>query len=511
MAGKPPRRGGVLLTAEGSRGIIARPFRGPCMTVNRSMLVQEVRSEELRLPYSAGECFERLSRERGVFFLDSGAGFGRLGRFSFLGAAPFLTLTARHGTVRIVRNGQERTRRGDPLGALRRVLAEFATEREELPAPFATGGVGFLSYDLKNTIERLPSGARRDMDVPELHFAFYDAVIAFDHEEERVYLSSSGQGMSRRTRKRRGLEASSRLLALLDGPPVSMPRTEERSGFHGTVESNFTRRDYVRTLARTKEYIAAGDIFQANISQRFHARWKGRDAELYGALREANPAPFAAYLGFPDGTVLSSSPERFLKLSGRHVETRPIKGTRRRTGESEPDRRAARDLLASEKDNAELAMIVDLERNDLGRVCEYGSVRVTEPRVLETYPTVFHLAATVEGELYPGRDLVDLVRATFPGGSITGAPKIRAMQIIDELEPTARNLYTGSIGYVDFGGDADFNIAIRTMVKTGEDVYFQAGGGIVADSDPEAEYEETVDKARALMRALGAGEWTGGR
>jgi para-aminobenzoate synthetase component I len=499
------------LTATGSRGIIGRLSRGPCMTVNRSTALEVVRSEEIRLPFSAGECFERLSHDPGVFFLDSGPGFGRLGRFSFLGVAPFLTLTARQGIVHLRRNGRERTRRTDPLGALRKVLTEFATERGEFPAPFATGGVGFLSYDLKNSIERLPSAARRDIDVPELHFAFYTSVLAFDHEEERVYLTSSGQGMSRKTRKRRGLDASSRLLRRLEGPPVSTPITEYESGFYGTVESNFTRRDYVRTLARTKEYIAAGDIFQANISQRFHARWKGTDAELYRALREANPAPFAACLHYPDGTVLSSSPERFLKLSGRHVETRPIKGTRRRTGEAEPDCRAAAELLASEKDNAELAMIVDLERNDLGRVCEYGSVRVTEPRVLETYPTVFHLAATVDGELHCGHDLVDLVRATFPGGSITGAPKIRAMQIIDELEPTARNLYTGSIGYIDFGGDADFNIAIRTMVKTGEDVYFQAGGGIVADSDPEAEYEETVDKARALMQALGAGEWTGGR
>jgi para-aminobenzoate synthetase component 1 len=206
--------------------------------------------------------------------------------------------------------------------------------------------------------------------------------------------------------------------------------------------------------------------------------------------------------------VLSSSPERFLKVTGRHVETRPIKGTRRRTGIRREDERASAELTASEKDNAELAMIVDLERNDLGRVCEYGSVRVTEPRVLETFPTVFHLVSTVEGELHPGHGLVDLLRATFPGGSVTGAPKIRAMEIIDELEPTARGIYTGSIGYVDFSGRADLNIAIRTMVKLGCDVYFQAGGGIVADSDPESEYEETVDKARALFRALGAPEWT---
>ena len=224
-------------------------------------------------------------------------------------------------------------------------------------------------------------------------------------------------------------------------------------------------------------------------------------------MREVNPAPFAAYLDFPGGTVLSSSPERFLKVTGRHVETRPIKGTRRRSGDEEADRHAAAELLASEKDNAELAMIVDLERNDLGRGCEYGTVRVTEPRVLETYPTVHHLVASVEGILHERFDLVDLLRATFPGGSITGAPKIRAMEIIDELEPTARGVYTGSIGYIDFRGNADLNIAIRTMTKVGEDVYFQAGGGIIADSVPEAEYDETVDKARALIRALGAPEW----
>jgi len=477
------------------------------MPVSRSTMLQLVACEEVRLPFSAAECFERLSHEPGVFFLDSGPGFGRLGRFSFLGVDPFLTLSARGRTSRLTRNGHQRTRQGDPLTGLRKVLSDFRAEREELPVPFASGAVGFLSYDLKNFIERLPSNARRDLDVPELHFAFYDAVLAFDHEHDRVYLTSSGHGQSRRARKRRGLDASSRLLGILKGPSRVPGMIEGESAFRGTIESNFTRADYVRTLQRTKEYIAAGDIFQANISQRFHTRWKGAFAELYRALREVNPAPFAACFHFPGGTVLSSSPERFLKLTGRHVETRPIKGTRRRTGEAESDRRASAELLASEKDNAELAMIVDLERNDLGRVCEYGSVRVTEPRVLETYPTVFHLVATIEGTLHPEHDLVDLVRATFPGGSITGAPKIRAMQIIDELEPTARNLYTGSIGYVDFSGRADFNIAIRTMVKTGQDVYFQAGGGIVADSDPEAEYEETVDKARALIRALGAPEW----
>lgn len=479
------------------------------MPASRSKALEVVRCDEVRLPFSAAECFDRLCREPGVFFLDSGRGFGRLSRFSFLGVHPFMTLTARGETSRIVLNGRRRRRRGNPFTVLGKALGEFRVERAELPVPFACGAVGYLGYNLKNAIERLPATVRRDVDVPEMYFAFYDSVLAFDHEKDRVFITSAGSGLSRKARKDRAGSASSRLRRLLEEPAGSASASEDNAQPAAGLESNFTRAEYVKALVRTKRYIAAGDIFQANISQRFHARWGASSAELYRRLRASNPAPFAAYFDFPGGAVLSSSPERFLKVTGRRVETRPVKGTRRRTGDEETDRKAAAELLASEKDNAELAMIVDLERNDLGRVCEYGTVRVTEPRVLETYPTVFHLVATVEGTLHAEHDLASLLRATFPGGSITGAPKIRAMEIIDELEPTARNVYTGSIGYVDFSGRADLNIAIRTMVKVGQDVYFQAGGGIVADSDPEDEYEETVDKARALIRALGAPEWTG--
>ena len=479
------------------------------MPTGRTTPLDVVRCDEVRLPFSAGECFDRLCRQPGVFFLDSAAGFGRLGRFSFLGVHPFMTLTARRTRSSVLVNGHRRTRRGNPFTVLRKVLSEFRTRRPELPVPFACGGVGYFSYDLKNCIERLPVTVRRDLDVPEMHFAFYDAVLAFDHETDRAYVTSAASGLSRNVRRRRAGETSSRLRELLQQSPGVPPGFDDTAAPPAGLDSNFRRADYLRTLARTKEYIAAGDIFQANISQRFHTRWPASPEALFRRLREINPAPFAVYFHFPGGTVLSSSPERFVKVTGRHVETRPVKGTRRRTGDDEADRRAADQLLASEKDNAELAMIVDLERNDLGRVCEYGSVRVTEPRVLETYASVFHLVSTIEGTLHAKHDLVGLLRAMFPGGSITGAPKIRAMEIIDELEPTARNVYTGSIGYIDFSGRADLNIAIRTMVKVGEDVYFQAGGGIVADSDPEAEYEETVDKARALIRALGAPEWTG--
>jgi para-aminobenzoate synthetase component 1 len=261
----------------------------------------------------------------------------------------------------------------------------------------------------------------------------------------------------------------------------------------------------VGAVQRVKDYIAAGDVYQVNLSQRFLVRTQTGVPDLYLRLRRHNPAPFSAYLDVGDAQILSSSPERFLRVYGkdRTVETRPIKGTRPRGETKEEDRRLATELMQSEKDRAELVMIVDLERNDLGRVCRFGSVRVPDLAALEPYASVFHLVATVTGELAPDRNVADLLRATFPGGSITGAPKVRAMEIIDELEPVSRGPYTGSLGYFSFSGDADLNILIRTLIVQGDRVCFHAGGGIVADSDPEAEYMETLHKARGMMKALG--------
>jgi aminodeoxychorismate synthase component I len=239
-----------------------------------------------------------------------------------------------------------------------------------------------------------------------------------------------------------------------------------------------------------------------NLSQRFATPYAGDPLPLYYRLRETSPAPFAAFLRFDDVAVLSSSPERFLRIDGRHVQTRPIKGTRPRGGTPEQDRQLARDLWNSPKDRAELVMIVDLERNDLGRVCEYGTVEVTELVQMEAHPTVFHLVATIEGRLRSGASAADCLRACFPGGSITGAPKIRAMEIIEELEPSRRGIYTGAIGYIGWNGQADLNIAIRTMVQARGRLTFHVGGGIVADSVPEAEYQETLDKAQGMLRAL---------
>ena len=431
--------------------------------------------------------------ERLPFFLDSGMDPNRLGRFSFVGCEPFLVVHSAGKGVWI--DGKRAGR--NPFAVLRRVLkAHRIKPSSPSPVPFIGGAVGWFAYDLGRFIERLPDNTLADIPLPEMHVALYDAVAGFDHQTRQWFVSTvdaDAPGLD--VRRERLVDAIRNALE----PPLFRPVSA------GPVTSNFTHAEYLRALERTKDYIAAGDIFQANISQRFEAETDAAPLELYAALRSANPAPFAAYLPVDGGAVLSSSPERFLRVAGRHVETRPIKGTRpRREGDEAFNETMRAQLVRSIKDRAELTMIVDLERNDLGRVCSYGSVHVTEPFVLEEYPTVYHLVATIEGELHKGHDIIDLIKATFPGGSITGAPKIRAMEIIDELEPTKRSVYTGKIGYIGFDGTTDLNIAIRTILLAEGRACLQVGGGIVADSEPEAEYQETLDKARAMFTALGA-------
>jgi len=450
-----------------------------------------------------GDVFTRMAREPGVFFLDSGGENRRLARWSFLGSAPRLTLS---GTLEGLHETSTRGARfigGNPLDLFRREISSHRLEEVDDDAPPFTGGaVGFFGYDLKHLIERLPFGAVRDTKIPDLHFSFYDAFLAYNHiagEWWAVALDAEG---GRTIGGKRVSDELARLARLAEtAPPAQAPAMRKR--YDGEVTSNFTREEYLRAVERTKEYIAAGDIFQVNLSQRLRTRLAAPPEELYRALRAINPAPFAAYLAWDDWAIASASPERYLLLADDHVWTRPIKGTRKRTGEAEVDKALRAELLASEKDRAELVMIMDLERNDLGRVCEYGSVRVTEAVTLEEHPTIFHLVGTVEGDLHEDKNAIDLVKASFPGGSITGAPKVRAMEIIDELEPTARNLYTGAIGYLGFDGAMDLNIVIRTFLVTGDRATFQIGGGIVADSDPTGEYEETLHKGRALLDAMG--------
>ena len=446
--------------------------------------------------------FELLKNKRVPFLLDSGMDAHRLGRYSFMGCDPFLVVHSRGRQITIRSSSGDRSVIGDPFEIVSGLLSKYQLEGSALPAPLAGGVVGYFSYDLCHFIERLPSYALDDLRLPECHLGFYDCVAAFDHLEERAYVISSGfpeiDEIRRATRAQMRLE---QLINLLTGPAG---HTTDYGSAPGQINlrSNFTPDGYMKAVEKARQYIIAGDIFQVNLSQRFEAPLSVSSWELYRRLRHVNPAPFAAYLDFGDVSVVSASPERFLKLSGENVETRPIKGTRPRGATPAEDAEQARLLTSSAKDRAENIMIVDLERNDLGRVCQYGSVKVTELAALETFPTVFHLTSTVEGKLRPDKNRIDLLRACFPGGSITGAPKVRAMEIIDELEPTRRSVYTGAIGYLSFAGDMDLNIAIRTFLVKQNRAYFQVGGGIVYDSKPEAEYQETLDKARALIEAL---------
>jgi para-aminobenzoate synthetase component 1 len=392
------------------------------------------------------------------------------------------------------------TATADPLEALRQVHATWRLDPRSLPPdapPFLGGAVGYLSYDLGRQLEALPAIAQDDLNLPDLRMAWYDVVFAF--RDGKGWLISSGLPHAPESREREALRRLEETLAWLEAEAPPLVPFEAT----GSWRSTFTREQYEAAIAHVQAHIAAGDIYQANLSQRFEIPVTGDPADLYLRLRDANPAPFGAFLRYPDLTLVSASPERFLQLRDGRVETLPIKGTRPRGQTPSEDRRLAQELENSQKDRAEHLMIVDLERNDLGRVCEIGSVRVPERFRLEAHPTVWHLVSTVAGTLKDGLDAVDLLRASFPGGSITGAPKLRSMEILEGLEPMRRGPYTGSIGYWGLDGSLDLSIVIRTaLVKDGR-AYVQVGGGIVADSDAASEYQETLDKAAALMRAIG--------
>ncbi len=479
--------------------------------MNRYPLVEEVFT-----PLTAPELFELVKDNPYSFFLDSGMDPQRLGRYSFLGSEPFLVISSRGSEITLVRGREHEVQHGNPFDATGKLLEIYKLDPCPAPIPFLGGAVGYFSYDLCHFIERLPSTAIDDLKLPESYFAFYDAIMAFDHLEGRAYIVATGfPELEEEQRLRR---ARMRIDEMKDWLYVASPRQEAslprkkrlgegefqpiQENRRVLLKSNFTPEEYIKAVDRVREYIAAGDAFQVNLSQRFEADLKIPPYELYKRLRMVNPAPFASYLNFQGVTIVSASPERFLKVQGDLVETRPIKGTRPRGRDPVEDHRLARELTHSTKDQAENVMIVDLERNDLGRVCRYGTVKVTQLAILETFPTIFHLTSTVVGRLRRGKSNIDLLKATFPGGSITGAPKVRAMEIIDELEPTKRSVYTGSIGYLSFNADIDINIVIRTfLIKEGK-AYFQVGGGIIYDSDSEAEYMETLDKAKALIQAL---------
>jgi para-aminobenzoate synthetase component 1 len=461
------------------------------------LLAQELAPDEL--PADPVAWCRAFADRPGLTLFDSALKDQRLGRYSFLGIDPFARLEADRSGVRL--NGAAAG--GDPFDSIGALCEQYGVEpRSDLP-PFLTGLAGYFGYGLRHHVERVPRHARADIAWPDLVLGLYDLVLAIDHAESRAWLLASGYPeTSSRTRRERAEARIAWARERLRRAPQTSP-----ASWAIAAKPDLTPVEFKNAVRRTIDYIEAGDIYQANITQRFRARLpSGFDRlSLYQALRTRNPATFGAYLDFGATAILSSSPERFLKVADGRVETRPIKGTRPRGRGPVEDKALAAELLASAKDRAENLMIVDLLRNDISRVCKVGSVNVPTLFGLESYATVHHLVSVVAGELAQGRSAVDLLRACFPGGSVTGAPKIRAMEIIAELEPTARGPYCGAIGYLSADGSMDSNIVIRTYCLQGQDLTFQVGGGIVADSDPQAEYEESLDKAKALIEVLAQG------
>ena len=450
---------------------------------------------DLETPISA---FLKLRDLPHAFLLESVEGGERLARYSFLGAAPRVLVTYRDGQVQV----GDRQRPGPLLPVLRELLQPYRPVRDpELPR-FVGGLVGFLGYDLVRDWERLPHRPPDDLGIPTAQLGLYDTVVCFDHVRRRMRVvacafAEEGAECAYRAARERIEQVLERLQRRLPEQTVPTARPSVR------VQSNMTREAFLERVVRCKRYIRAGDIFQVILSQRFATPVHGLDPfRLYRAARVINPSPFLFYLDFPAARLAGSSPELLVRLEGGRVWMRPIAGTRPRGRTPEEDAALEAELRASEKERAEHVMLVDLTRNDVGRVCRYGSVQTTELMVVERYSHVMHMVSTVQGELNPGRDAFHVLEAAFPHGTVTGAPKVRAMEIIDELEPVARGPYAGAVGYVGFDGTMDTCITIRTLVVREGVAYVQAGAGIVADSEPEAEYRETVNKAQALLRAV---------
>ena len=470
--------------------------------------------EELPARADAWDACRRLAGLPHLLFLDSANRTPPLGRYSYVTADPFAVLRSSGADVTWEAAGGPAARlpTGDPFAALESHLRPLAVCPAPGLPPFQGGAAGLFGYDLCHHIERLPRPALDEFEVPDLVLGFYDWVAAFDHAGGRAWLVSSGlperDPAARRRRAADRLAAARRRLGADPPPPLEPggPRVEPARcypvpGLPG-VTSSFDRAGYLAAVRRGIDYVHAGDCFQVNLAQRLLHPLTEPPLALYGRLRQRNPAPFAGYFDLGGFAVASASPEQFLRVAGGEVRTRPIKGTRPRGATPEEDCQQADALRASAKDRAENVMIVDLLRNDLGRVCAYGTVRVEAVCRLESYPTVHHLVSEVRGRLRPGLGPVDLLRAAFPGGSVTGAPKVRAMEVIAELEPVSRGAYCGSLGYVGFDGGMDTSILIRTFTAGRGWAQFPVGGGVVADSTPEGEYAETLHKAEGLLRAL---------
>lgn len=448
----------------------------------------ELLIEKVHTKLDGFEIYSLFKEDLNTILLDSARDEKTLGRYSFIGINCFLTFKSKKGTCY---KGEE-VYMGDTFEELNKIIKEYAIENNT-GLPFVSGGIGYFSYDLAREVEELPNIAKDDIDVPYCYYNFYDNIVILDNLHKIAYISALGILNSQKDSIKNIMQR------IQKDDKIVYEKVENATN---KFTSGFEKNNYIHTVSKVRSYIKSGDIYITNLSQRFSCSTRKSAYEIYKDLRHINPAPFAAFMNFEDFSIICSSPERFLSIKDRMVETRPIKGTMLRSLNAAEDLENKNILINSEKDKSELLMVVDLERNDLSKVCKPSSVKVTELFKLEEYSTVFHLVSTVIGELKEAVSSLECIKACFPGGSITGTPKIRSMEIIEELEPVRRNIYTGALGYLGFDGNVDLNIIIRTILIKDNKAYFGVGGGITWESKEELEYDETLDKARALMRVL---------
>ena len=454
--------------------------------------------------------YEKFARGDYSFLLESASGGEKIARYSFLGSDPFMRFKARRENVEITRGDDAETLKSeDPIQCLQEVISGFqSVQLPNLPR-FCGGAVGYAAYDAIRYIEHLPDEPPDPLGLPDLFFAFYDLMIVFDHLNKTILVVCCARldGKDARAAYDEAIERIDEAVERLRTPITKLSDDiSPRGDITLPFTSNFEKDEFCRAVERCKEYIYAGDILQVVLSQRLAARTKAEPFNVYRALRVINPSPYMFHLQMADLRLIGSSPEVMVKVESGKVTVRPIAGTRRRGATEDEDAALAAELLADPKERAEHIMLLDLGRNDVGRVSRYGTVNIEEEMIVERFSHVMHMTSTVTGMLDTGKNCFDAFRSCFPAGTVSGAPKIRAMEILDELEPVRRGPYAGAVGYVDFRGNLDTCIAIRTIVLTGDQSIVQAGAGIVADSVPEREYEETLNKARGLFRAIQVAE-----
>lgn len=463
--------------------------------------------KELNTSLSLHEIFETFLEYDHCFLLESGGGIKKLARYSIIGGAPFLTFKSKGEYIEI--RDEEKTvgKNGNPFEELKYLFNRFRIRENNIAdIPFAGGAVGYFGYDLARFLEIMPDISTDDLNLPDSYFMFVNAGVIYDHWSKKIYIFSVD--LSIQNLGNSG-ETASDFVAIIEEKIREKKKNKYLevnpldSDIRAKVTNVVSKRKYIDMIEKAKEHIRIGDVYEVNLSHRIEIESGSEPWQIYRRMNSVNPTPFAAYLQFGDLKIISASPERFLRLKDSKLESRPIKGTKRRGESPQEDENLRNELISSEKEKAENLMIVDLVRNDFGRVCRFGTVEVKELMAVEAYSGVFQMVSTIEGELSEDKDMFDCIKACFPGGSMTGAPKIMAMEIIEELETIRRGIYSGSLGYLSFSGEADLNIIIRTLIATEGKLYFQVGGAIVADSDPDKEYEETWHKAKPVLDAIG--------